>query len=170
MCRTKNLHSELYKVWKSCLLSEYYSDAPSILFELEAVKKQNKPRADHLTDSWTKKDHTSSLRQHPSDRDKYAICKTRAAKVYMVGVWAGRMTTHLCLCQQRLGFSHSQMAGAVFILLSGAAKIDNYTPRCQKLAATHQLKWVSVWLPRTGVKTKWDISLDVQRHSAKCAK
>lgn len=35
-------------------------------------------------------------------------------------------------------------AGAVFTRLSGAAKIDNYTQWCQKLASTHGLKWVSM--------------------------
>lgn len=103
-------------------------------------------------------DRTKSLRQRPSDRDKHTICKTRTAEVFMVGVWTGRAKTHLCFCQQRAEFSHSQMAGAgaVLICLSGAAKIDNYTPWCQKLVATHQLKWVSVTAAHPQ-QTKWDV-------------
>ena len=91
------------------------------------------------------KEHTKSQRQSPSDRDKCTICKTRTAEVFMVGVWTGRVKTHLCFCQQRLEFSHSQMAaaGAVLICLSGEAKIDNCTPWCQKL---HISRGGCLWL------------------------
>lgn len=60
----------------------------------------------------------------------------------MPGVCAGGRKAHLCCCQYTHGSSHSQMAGdgAVLIRLSGAAKIDNYTPQCQKGAAMHQQK------------------------------
>lgn len=57
--------------------------------------------------------------------------------------WDGKTGLHCC--QQRLEFSRSQMAGAgaVLICLSGAAKIDNYTPWCQELPAAHSQKWAS---------------------------
>lgn len=85
---------------------------------------------------------TKSAMQRPSARDKYTICKTRTAEVYTLGVCTERMKAHLCSCQYTHGSSRSQMAGngAVLIRLSGAAKIDNYTPQCQKRAAMHQQK------------------------------
>lgn len=88
------------------------------------------------------KECTKSARQRPSARDKYTICKTRTVEVYTPGVCTGRMKAHLCSCQYTHGSSRSQMAGdgAVLIRLSGAAKIDNYTPQCQKWAAMHQQK------------------------------
>lgn len=82
----------LQRFRRSRLLSENYSDALQVL--VRSWRGKTSP-AGHLTGSWNKEAH-KPLRQHPSDHDKYAICKTRTAEVYTLGVWAGRVK-HICV-------------------------------------------------------------------------
>lgn len=99
----------------------------------------------HLNGSWNKGAHKIW------DRVQVTVTNAQSVKQeerrFLHWVSEQERWKHICVCARSdFEFSHSQMAGTggVFILLSGAAKMDNYTPCCQILAATHQLKWMSV--------------------------
>ena len=102
-CLTQSLHFEHYNESKEVA---FYQKITAMLYKffVRSWKGETSP-AGHLTGSWNKGAH-KPLRQHPSDHDKYAICKTRTAEVYTVGVWTGRVT-HICVSASRDSSSHA---------------------------------------------------------------
>lgn len=139
----------LQRFQRSRLLSENYSDALQIL--VRSWRGKTSP-AGHLTGSWNKEAH-KPLRQHPSDHDKYAICKTRTAEVYTLRVWAGRVK-HICVSAS--GDLSSHAARWLVLVLSWFVYPGQLKQIITHLGARNWLVHISwsgwVWSPHISTK------------------